>query len=889
MSEQGYSNGSGALGWPRARRLFAYIVASFSILFLVILIPITWQNVTAFRDGAPRAMHSEATELELLFQNTQMAMKRAASDGLQDARRSSQDNVILLRQSYNALLDKIVLLDQMERTDEQGAAIFNDTAFAELKLRTVSLLPAIRGNDESLQDALPELTGSLGALGDVLQSFTREMRRDADILAQDKWTQVKTGLRNISIIGAALIATMLLLVLDFRKLYLINWQNVQRNRTASARLETVINTSQDAIIVTDGSQLITEFNRAAERMFGMANSVARNLPIRELIYNADGSNLFEGKLAAAQGDKVQMLGRDAVGREFPIEVSVGIAMRDGKHIQVCFLSDISDRLEIERDLRTSRDRALAGERARTHFLAVMSHEMRTPLTGILGVVELMQAEQVSDRKDQYLEVLQASGQILLSQINDVLDLTEIESMGINLTDQPFDFDALLKEIMTTLRPSASRQNSQLQLETLPQQLGWFRGDPIRLRQIMINLIGNAIKFTRDGQILIEVTVGPDTQGLILGRHRIEIQVSDTGTGIPRDQLEQIFEDFVRAEQTSARKIEGTGLGLGIVKRLVDVMGGKLGADSVEGEGSMFWVSLSLQQVEKPSAIAPPTGAADDVRPTAVLLVEDNATNRFILREMLSRDGHDVSEAADGAQAVKMADARSYDLVLMDINMPVMNGLQATEAIRRGGGASANARIVALTAHVFDHEHLRYEDAGIDDIVLKPLKWDGLRRILQGEPAILVTHPREGVTMEKGAEPLLLDRAVLNILLETLGPVKLGRLLTQFMSEGQASIKNIKQGQNDPRQILRDRIHGLAGQAATFGARRLHFCLGGLEDKILDMSDEEIRGIPRVVETVWHASRIEFDRFRRELPLPPETSDILPKGGLRDSNDPRRMI
>lgn len=864
-------------------------MAGLCILVLLVQIPVTWQRVETLRNDRSQEVQLSLVELEVLFQNTQLAMQRAMQGAETRLNGRPESTLILLRQRYGAFLNKIVTLDQEGRTAQRGAAILDEAAFEELKTLSVVLLPLIRGAGTEPQDSLPALSAALDDLAPVLRRITQQASSTADLLEQTRWAQIQNDMRNLAIVLGSLIAAMSLLVVDFRRLYLINRQSAQENRTASARLETVIGTSQDAIIVTDEAEEITSFNRAAEVMFGMASSVARGRPIRDLVYANDGSILSLSRAAAERSDKMQMIGRDAVGREFPVEISLGTAMRDGTHIHVCFLSDISDRLEVERDLRTSRDRALAGERARAHFLAVMSHEMRTPLTGILGVIELMQAEEPTDRNREYLEVLQSSGQILLGQINDVLDLTEIESMGINLTDQPFDLDALLKEVMTTLRPSANRQNSRLLLETLPQPLGWFRGDPIRLRQIMINLIGNAIKFTREGQILVEVTSGPDTQGLVLGRHRIEIQVSDTGTGIPQSELDSIFEDFVRAEQSAARMIEGTGLGLGIVKRLVAVMGGKLGAESVEGEGSLFWVSLSLQEVDKPAAFAPHIAPDDVARPISVLLIEDNATNRFILREMLNRDGHQVAEATDGAQGVAMADAQAFDLILMDINMPVMNGLQATAAIRTGGGESAKARIVALTAHIFDHEHLRYQDAGIDDIVIKPLNWDGLRRVLEGKPAILLGNTPGDVPAEQGAEPPLLDKDTLSLLLDTLGPGQLGHLLDQFLSEGQTAMTYIKEGLSDPRQILRDRIHGFAGHAATFGARRLHSRLGALEDRVFKMSDDELRYIPRSIETVWSATRQEVEQFRNYLPRPPGAADVRPKGALRDANDPRRMI
>ncbi|MDX5413687.1 MAG: response regulator, partial [Rhodobacterales bacterium] len=859
------------------------------ILVLLLQIPFTWQRIVQLRNDRSQALSLDLIDLKVQFLDFGLTMSGAMGGAESGDSRAQAADLDKLRQSYVAFLDRLVALDRFDRRGLGGVSLLDSSEFEDLKTRAVSVLPLIRGADPALDQILPQVTRELDQMSPVLNSLVDRANSLAAQRAQVIREQILQDLRILAILMASLVAAMALLVWDFRRLYLFNRKQVQENRLANARLETVVATSQDAIIVTDASERITGFNRAAEVMFGMSSSVARGRSIGDLVYESDGTIMSLSRAAAGRTERMQMIGRDAVGNDFPVEMSLGTAIRDGTQIHVCFIRDISDRVEAERALRTSRDRALAGERAKAHFLAVMSHEMRTPLTGILGVIELMRAQKPGANNPEYLDVLQSSGQVLLGQINDVLDLTEIESMGISLNDQPFHLDALLDEVLMSLRPSANRQNSRLMLETMPRPLGWFRGDPIRLRQILINLIGNAIKFTRDGEILIDVTAEPDTQGLVLDRHRIEIQVADTGVGIPQNEMDRIFEDFVRAEQPSTKMTEGTGLGLGIVKRLVAAMGGKLGAESVEGEGSLFWVSLSLKQVEKPSEIGPDTAPDVGMRPCSVLLIEDNATNRFILREMLQRDGHEVAEAADGAQGVEMAAARAFDLILMDINMPVMNGLQATAAIRAGGGKSAGARIVALTAHIFDHEHLRYQDAGIDDILMKPLKWDGLRQVLMGNPAIPLGKSRVEKAADKGIEPPLLDTDILTMLLDTLGPGQLGRLLDQFLSDGRAAITGIKEGLRGERQVLRDRIHGFAGPAATFGARRLHSRLGAIEDKIFDMSDEELRHVPRSIETVWTATRQEVEEFRGLLPRAPAAADLRPKDRLRDANDPRRMI
>jgi PAS domain S-box-containing protein len=887
--EQGASDGPVGKVWPKPLRIIAAVVACLCILGLLIQIPVTWQRIIALRHDQTQILIQDLIGLRVQFLDVSQMLRNAESDLPQSAASDQAPDLGALRQSYGVFLGRIVALDGFNSDALPGIYILDGAPFAELKTRAVAVLPLFQASNADPRVVVPEIALAVEQMMPLLNGLVDEANRLVGQWAQDVRRQILTDLRILAVLTVFLAASMALVVWDFRRLYLMNRKQVQENRLANARLETVVGTSQDAIVVTDGSERITAFNHAAEVMFGMSRSVAKGRLIGDLVYRADEGGLSLTPAPAGPTERMQMMGRDAVGKVFPVEMSLGTAMRDGTQIHVCFIRDISDRVEAERALETSRDRALAGERAKAHFLAVMSHEMRTPLTGILGVIELMRAQKPGADNAEYLDVLQSCGQVLLGQINDVLDLTEIESMGINLTDQPFHMDALLDEVLLSLRPAAERQKSRLLLETTPRPLGWFRGDPTRLRQILINLIGNAVKFTREGEIWIDVTAQPDTQGLVLDRHRIEIQVADTGVGIPQNEMERIFDDFVRAEQPVANKTEGTGLGLGIVKRLVAAMGGKLGAESVEGEGSLFWVSLSLKQVEKPVDLGPDLAPGIDMRPLSILVIEDNPTNRFILREMLQRDGHEVSEAADGAQGVEMAAAQAFDLILMDINMPVMNGVQATAAIRAGQGRSVSARIVALTAHIFDHEHQRYQDAGIDDILMKPLKWDDLRRVLMGHPAIPLGKNSPEKVADRGMEPPLLDQDILTMLHDTLGPGQLGRLLDQFLSDGPIAITGINEGLRAERQVLRDRIHGFAGPAVTFGARRLHSLLGALEDKVFDMSDEDLRHIPRRLETVWTATRQEVAHYRDFLPRPAEAADIRTKERLRDANDPRGMM
>lgn len=870
-------------------RVLPAIAIVFGLLSLAVLMvqaPRIWKQIDWLGRFESRIIHSAGDHLESSFLQFELDVLRAAdADGpdLGELRKGFED-LLLEIEALKTTISRPSYVGQGQLVSATDAALAVFAAECE------ELSVFFKLSDADLMAALPQLTNALEEIRAALDTLTDAA--DRMVQQNDAMIQEDLGQSLVSLVLAALVlfASTALLASVFWRISRINLQRARENRLVSARLETVVDTSQDAIIVTDDAGVISGFSRSAEQVFGMASSIARGLVIGELIFEMDGRALSLARVDKPDVERVQMVGRDAVGREFPIEVSLGTAVREGNTIHVFFLRDISARLAVEEDLRASRDKALASERAKAHFLAVMSHEMRTPLTGILGAIELMRTNADGRNTKDYLDILQSSGELLLGHINDVLDLTEIESMGINLTERVFDLDALLDDVTRSLIPSAERKSNSLVLHKSPQQMGWFRGDPVRIRQILINLIGNAIKFTNDGQITIDVDVAPDTEGLILGRQRIEIQIADTGTGIAQNQLDRIFEDFVRLEDTAARRTEGTGLGLGIVKRLVSAMGGKLGAESVLGEGSLFWISLSLQPVELPTAVSEVLTDPSDVPQASVLLIEDNEINRFILREMLQRDGHKVAEAADGSQGVEMAAAEAYDLIFMDINMPRMNGVQAAKAIRAGKGKSAKARIVALTAHVFDHDLRRFRDAGMEDVVIKPLRWEGLRRVMRGNPASTAEQQTSaGAGKDGGALPPLLDKDVLNLLHDTLGPEKLGSLLDQFVTEAETALSEIREGLHGPRQVLRDRLHGFAGQAATFGARRLHSVLGTLEDEVLEMPPSEMERLPDRLEGLWSATRKEVRAVRSLLPVVALTAEIRPKGPLRDANDPRRMI
>jgi CheY-like chemotaxis protein len=297
-----------------------------------------------------------------------------------------------------------------------------------------------------------------------------------------------------------------------------------------------------------------------------------------------------------------------------------------------------------------------------------------------------------------------SGEILLSHINDVLDITKIEAGKLEIETEPFDVRRMVIDLAETTKEEALKRDNQVVVTVDPGIAETVLGDPYRVRQILLNMVANAIKFTSEGTITIEARLARDTGDA----PDIEFSVRDTGIGISEADIGKLFSDFVTLDPAYARTVGGTGLGLAICRRLVKAMGGEIGVDSTPGKGSRFWFRLALPAGPsgQPAAFAP--APQEFAAPgLSILLAEDNETNRIIAREMLSKAGYEVTIAEDGVEAVKRANETPFDVILMDVSMPQMDGLEATKRIRQGKGASQSATIIAVTAHALPAEIERF--------------------------------------------------------------------------------------------------------------------------------------------------------------------------------------
>jgi PAS domain S-box-containing protein len=441
----------------------------------------------------------------------------------------------------------------------------------------------------------------------------------------------------------------------------------------------------------------------------------------------------EGTRGPRPGRGLPITQRFKDGTLIDVEVTSHVIELEGQLCRIAFYNDVTERNRVAAELERAHDRAVEASNTKSAFLANMSHELRTPMNGVVGMNELLLDSRLNDEQRAHAEQVARSGSQMLAIINDILDISKLEAGHVELDVTNFDLRELIVDACAGPRADATAKNVEVAIDVAADVPQLLRGDGRRLQQLVLNLVSNAVKFTRAGKVSVWAKASAVDERAAL----LSICVADTGIGIEAEALERMFEPFSQADVSTTRIYGGTGLGLAIVRELADLMGGIVSAESELGKGSAFTATLKFERPSLRSAGADTAPARVPVaiptwrEPPAVLVVEDSTVNQIVAARALERCGCRVEVAADGREALEALSARNFDAVLMDCQMPVLDGYAATGELReRELRTGEHTPVIAMTAHAMDGDRERCLAAGMDDYISKPMRREELAEILR---------------------------------------------------------------------------------------------------------------------------------------------------------------
>jgi PAS domain S-box-containing protein len=743
------------------------------------------------------------------------------------------------------------LYGQLTKGEKMGPAFDHINTFMT---ETAALMD---GDAKALLAAIPDIAIKAAPLRGEIRAISLEGIRIFSKLSDERRESVSVTMLRIAGLTVGLIVLLLFGVFWLTRLYRFGRMQTLETQQTRDRLLAMLKTSLDAVLVVDREGRFIEFNGAASEIFGYTKDEALGRDMTELIFpehmiephlRGMRHHLATGESRLLGSGRVQVEARRKSGQIFPVELSIEKTMSPQGEIFVSYLRDISDRREAEEKLLKARDEALSSEQAKSRFIAVMSHEMRTPLNGLLGSLDLLKSTSLNDKQVQLTDMMKSSGQLLLHHVNDVLDISRLEGGNVANDLTTLDLDALIDEIVESQSALSTTKGLDLRYDRPAPKIGFMITSSIGLRQILLNLVNNAIKFTEKGEVVVAAAIIDDGK-------RLRLTVKDTGAGIlPADQA-RIFDDFVTLDSSFGRKADGTGLGLGIARRLVQAIGGEIGVDSQPMKGSLFWLEIPYRAATKTPAKTTAPPRQKPLRAMDVLVVEDNQINRFILREMLQGDGHRVTEAHDGLAGLELAAQRKFDIIFMDISMPRLDGIAATVRLRSGNAISHAVPIVALTAHASDEDRALFLASGMNAVLTKPLNRKSMFEVMAK-----VTKPskprKEASVMAQEPLETQLFNASFDDLIDVLGAKKVTDLAKRYLEEGEVNIPRIAPlFELSDHSALQSLVHSFSGSCATFGATGLQAVLAGMESDLKQGRIESARAALPRLGLIWSKTKI----------------------------------
>jgi len=640
-------------------------------------------------------------------------------------------------------------------------------------------------------------------------------------------------------------------------------------QTLNRRFNDALDNMPHGLSMFDRGQRLIVCNRQYAEIYGIPSEQAKpGTPFRTILEKRSAKHSDDPEANIARGiEHASQRQRSTVEFGLLDGRAISIALQptaDGGWVAVH--QDVTERKRIEKSLA-------AASQAKSQFLATMSHEIRTPIHAVLGLTSALLDTRLDAEQHKMLDTVYEAGSGLLEILNDVLDFSKLESGDVMFESIAFSSRQLVDGVVRMFEPRAAAKGVTVRLEYDERLPPTLCGDLGRVRQILLNLLSNAVKFTARG----EVTLTARCLALSETAATIEWQVADTGIGIDPDRISDLFKDFTQADASINRRFGGSGLGLAICKRLVERMGGKIGAVSTPGEGSTFSFDLTLPIAH--TDVTDKTMVSSDAltdaiaklgRPLRILSVDDKPVNRMVVAKMLKEFDIRLEEACDGQQAVEAVSVGDYDVILMDVRMPRMDGLEATRAVRARGGKHARVPIIAFTANAFPEDVKTCFDAGMTDFLTKPVQKQDLigaiARTLQtdGQSATAMDAAIARAAADRppsfDSAPLV-DHEVLDAFTAAVGSDAAAEVLGMFVKDAGARLQMLQQlSCAGDRERIKTEAHALKGEAATLGLIALSLLAKTLEHSALDIAPEQYADLVARIRTT-------FELSRPELPIP----------------------
>jgi len=739
-----------------------------ALLTATVICPVYYLAMYRVTESAQRINHArqvftKLSEVPSVMQNVEAYARGFALAGDQHFLDSYEPANARVRR------DMVELQALIVRDPDQQRKLSMLASLIDRELSLTSELVAIRQHKGPAAAAKELASGHGKELTDQIRVMIADMQAEESLRLGEQEVFAKTSVYHATLLLSVL--TCLIIAL-FGFLFYIIRDRAKRQRTEQAlhesdlRFRIVTRATNEAVWDWNLANNAVWWNRSVQTLFGYTDGQVGldHKWWEENLHPEDRNRVIAGVKSVLDGcDELwssEYRFRRADGSYADI-FDRGYVLRDGNRRAERMIGAMQDVTESKRELETvrARDAALESVRLKSQFLANMSHEIRTPMNSIIGMTGLLLDTDLTNVQREYAEIVRLSGESLLTIINDILDFSKIEAGKLTFEEVNFDLREAVGDVMQLLLGQAQAKKLELESSIARDVPATVRGDPGRLRQVLTNLVGNAIKFTHQGGVAVRVLKESENDAHTVLRFEVE----DTGIGIPEKAHEHLFQPFSQGDASSSRRYRGTGLGLAISKQLVHLMGGHIGVDSVPGQGSTFWFTARFENGSAESAGPQPARAGNTAkapleetlsrerrRLCRLLVAEDNVFNQKVVLRQLHEMGFKVDAVANGMEVIEALNRIHYDLILMDCQMPEMDGFEATAEIRRREGQTKHTPIIAMTAHVMKEDRDICLAAGMDDFLSKPVRVADLEKLLTQ----WLTRPaesRSGLTAETDRE------------------------------------------------------------------------------------------------------------------------------------------